>query len=211
MPKARSYRLLCPIARALDRIGDRWALLILRDLHAGPARFGELDRGLPGLATNLLTTRLETMVADGLIERRTAGKAIVYALTAAGERTAPLLFELAMWGAQWPPPTDPRAPGNLRTVVVTLSEILRRAATSDDALDLELVVDEERFGIVVGGGNVSVRYGARPEAPDAMRTQYEAFMAAGDGRLSPQEFLAKHVVVERGDGAAIEEFLRLLR
>ena len=67
MQKIRSYKLLCPIARGLDRIGDRWTLLILRDLHAGPARFSDLQRGLTGIAANLLADRLAKLVTDGLI------------------------------------------------------------------------------------------------------------------------------------------------
>ena len=59
MPKHRTYKLLCPIARALDKLGDRWTLLILRDLHAGPARFGDIAQGLPGLASNLLAAVFE--------------------------------------------------------------------------------------------------------------------------------------------------------
>ena len=67
MTKRRHYRLLCPIARALDVLGDRWTLLILRDLHAGPARFQELHEGL-GIATNLLSSRLAKLSESGMIE-----------------------------------------------------------------------------------------------------------------------------------------------
>ena len=67
MSKKRNYRLLCPIARALDVLGDRWTLLILRDLQAGPARFQELETGL-GLATNLLSSRLAELVDTGLVK-----------------------------------------------------------------------------------------------------------------------------------------------
>ena len=70
MTRNRSYHFNCPIARALDRIGDRWTLLILRDLYAGPARFLELQRGLTGIATNLLTDRLTKLMADELVELR---------------------------------------------------------------------------------------------------------------------------------------------
>ena len=66
MTAKRRYRLLCPIARALDAVGDRWALLILRDLHAGPARYQELNEGL-GIATNLLSTRLAELTDAGLL------------------------------------------------------------------------------------------------------------------------------------------------
>ena len=68
MTAKRHYNLLCPIARALDAVGDRWTLLILRDLHAGPARYQELHEGL-GIATNLLSTRLTELTNDGLIRQ----------------------------------------------------------------------------------------------------------------------------------------------
>ena len=66
MTRKRPYQLLCPIAQALDVVGDRWTLLILRDLHAGPARFQQLQEGL-GIATNLLTTRLAELTESGMI------------------------------------------------------------------------------------------------------------------------------------------------
>ena len=92
---ARRYRLLCPIARALDRVGDRWTLILLRDLHAGPARFSDLQT-LPGIASNLLTNRLRQLEEDGLIRRRTGEYGTtLYELTALGEETANLLFKLA--------------------------------------------------------------------------------------------------------------------
>ena len=66
MSTRRGYDLVCPIARALDRVGDRWTLLILRDLHAGPARFSDLETGL-GIASNLLSSRLRDLNDDGLV------------------------------------------------------------------------------------------------------------------------------------------------
>lgn len=80
MTAKRRYRLLRPIARALDAVGDRWALLIVRDLHAGPARFHDLETGL-GIATNLLSTRLTELTEAGLIEKSTAVGRGVYQLT----------------------------------------------------------------------------------------------------------------------------------
>lgn len=211
MPKLRTYKLLCPIARALDKLGDRWTLLIIRDLHAGPARFSDIALGLPGLASNLLATRLEALQADGLVLRRPAEHgAMVYELTTVGSRTGSILFELATFGAQWPPPDPIRKPGNLRTVVVTLEQALRRVATASDFLDLELVVDDEHFGIFVKGTSVSVTYGSQPQAPTAVRTDYESFMAAGDGRMSASEFSSNHIAVLRGDPAIAAALFALL-
>src|SRR5262249_60339384 len=100
-----------PIARALDLVGDRWALLVLRDLHAGPARFGELLDGLSGIASNLLASRLDEIVEGGLV-RKTLGPHQVrtYALTPLGGRTASVRYELAAFGSRLPPAPDRRAP-----------------------------------------------------------------------------------------------------
>ncbi|MEM9731621.1 MAG: helix-turn-helix domain-containing protein, partial [Myxococcota bacterium] len=171
MAKPKSYRLLCPIARALDRVGDRWTLLILRDLHASPARFGELQHGLVGLASNLLATRLEQLQRDGLIAREPHPEGgHVYVLTQDGEATAPLLFELAALGSKYPPPEQVRRPGNLRTVAVTLKEALRRVVSPEDRVHAVLRVDDESFTVEVRIGEVQVRYQSDEEAPLRLRT-----------------------------------------
>lgn len=206
MTRAKSYRLLCPIARALDRVGDRWSLLVLRDLHAGPARFSDLQRGLPGLASNLLSTRLEALVRDGLIERLPDG----YVLSADGEATAPLLFELAAFGSRFPHPAEVRRPGNLRTVAVSLKEALRRVVDKDMELEAELRVDGEAFRIDVRSGKVGVEYGANDEAPLSLETNYEALIAFGDGQLSATDFARDHLQVVRGGQRAARAFLRLM-
>ena len=81
----RSYNLLCPISRALDHIGDRWTLLILRDLHAGPARFKDLQTGLTGIASNLLSDRLHALEVSGLIQKTEGEFGVsLYSLTELG-------------------------------------------------------------------------------------------------------------------------------
>ena len=88
MVGTRRYKLLCPIARALDRVGDRWTLLILRDLHAGPARYTDLQSGLLGIASNLLTDRLRQLIDDGLVMKRDGDYGVaLYVLSERGTRT----------------------------------------------------------------------------------------------------------------------------
>ena len=125
MTATRRYRLLCPIARALDRVGDRWTLLILRDLHAGPARFSDLQTGLTGIAPNLLTDRLNQLTEDGLIERRDGEHGVsLYALTGLGEGTRDLLFELAMFGARFAADADPRRRWWFKTALYNYLRVL---------------------------------------------------------------------------------------
>ena len=197
MSKPRRYQLLCPIARALDRIGDRWTLLILRDLHAGPARFSDLQSGLGGIASNLLAGRLQQLLGDGLVRRRDAGfGATVYELTKTGANSADLLFELAMFGGQFPPDPEVRRPGNLRTVAVTLKAACRRVVKLETDLTAELVIDGEYFTLTARDGAVDVRSGA-PATPDAVfSAPYEPMIAAADGRLPMEQFMAEHMRIE---------------
>jgi DNA-binding HxlR family transcriptional regulator len=92
-----SYGQYCPISRALDVVGERWSLLILRDLFVGTTRFNDLARGLPGLSRSLLTKRLRQFERAGLVER--LGQQ--YLLTDAGRDLEGLLFGLAEWGSRW--------------------------------------------------------------------------------------------------------------
>ncbi len=97
-PRRRSYDEGCIAAHALDLIGDRWALLVARELMLGPRRFSELRSGLPGIAANVLTQRLEEMASAGLLLRQ--GR--LYDLTPAGQGLWPVLKALCLWGAAQP-------------------------------------------------------------------------------------------------------------
>jgi DNA-binding HxlR family transcriptional regulator len=92
----QTYAQYCPISRALDVLGERWNLLIVRDLLVGSTRFNEIARGLPGLSRGLLSRRLRQLEAAGVVERRDGG----YHLTEAGRELQPLLWGLAEWGAK---------------------------------------------------------------------------------------------------------------
>ena len=98
---SRSYEEGCIAAHALDLVGDRWALLIVRELMLGPRRFGALRRGLPGISANILTRRLTGLEDAGLLLRRTLpppADLAVYELTAAGLALWPVLRALCLWG-----------------------------------------------------------------------------------------------------------------
>ncbi|MDN5725245.1 MAG: helix-turn-helix transcriptional regulator [Propionibacteriales bacterium] len=99
----RSYGQFCGLARALDLIGDRWSMLIIRDLFSGPLRFGDLRAGLPGIPTNILTNRLHHLIDGGVVTRDAdpgTGRAVVrYRLTDHGAELTGPLSALGLWGA----------------------------------------------------------------------------------------------------------------
>jgi DNA-binding HxlR family transcriptional regulator len=101
MPPRRSYDQYCSAARALDVVGDRWTLLIVRELLAGPRRYTDLHADLPGVSTDVLASRLKDMERDGLATRRRLpppGAVYVYELTTRGRELLPVLQALGEWG-----------------------------------------------------------------------------------------------------------------
>ena len=107
---AKRYEQYCPMAHALGLVGDRWSLLVIRELMHGPKRYTDLADRLPGIGTNILATRLRDLEQHGLVERRTLpppAASKVYELTAYGQELRPMLRELALWGARsLGPPND---------------------------------------------------------------------------------------------------------
>ena len=208
MTAKRHYQLLCPIARALDVVGDRWALLILRDLHAGPARFHDLETGL-GMATNLLSTRLIELTEAGLIEKQKDAGRSAYQLTELGRHTDRILWELALFGSQLEPDPDPREPGNLRTIALPLRLILE-AVPNRPNLVARLLVDNDSFTIISTPETVRVNYADTTTEPDlVVRTDYHGFLDAGEGRISAEQFVREHLEIVDGAKNA-DAFLELM-
>ena len=94
------YGQYCPVAKAAEVLGERWTLLIVRDLMMGAHRFNDLERGLPGISRSLLSARLKHLEAEGLIERRASGAHGEYWLTALGQDLAPAVFALGDWAVR---------------------------------------------------------------------------------------------------------------
>jgi DNA-binding HxlR family transcriptional regulator len=197
MPRKRPYQLMCPIARALDAVGDRWALLILRDLHAGPARYQQLQEGL-GVATNLLATRLAELIESGMVQKQDADGHSAYALTDLGRQTDLLLWELSRFGTRLAPAPDPRPPGNRRAIALPLRLVLSAIQDRPD-LTVRLLMDDDTFTVVSTSERVEVEYGETATPVDlVVRIDYVGFLAVGEGRMSFQEFGAQHLEVVEG-------------
>ena len=104
MAARKSYGQFCGLARSLDRIGDRWTLLIVRELLLGNRTFRQLQEALPGLSPSLLTSRLSELTEDGLLARNDAprrSKKVTYGLTDAGRSLETVVLDLIRWGSRW--------------------------------------------------------------------------------------------------------------
>ncbi|TCD14425.1 winged helix-turn-helix transcriptional regulator [Oricola cellulosilytica] len=211
MAKSRSYKLLCPIARALDRIGDRWTLLILRDLHAGPARFTDLQRGLTSVAANLLTERLGKLVADGLVVKADGGHGTsVYELTDLGARTRDILFELALFGARFEPEGEVVAPGNLRTVTTTLGAAARRVVVPGMNFRVAFIVDGENMALNVENSVAQVLYGPCVDPDLIFSTTYADLIAVSEGEMTLDRFARKCGKLEVRTPGTEKQFQKLM-
>lgn len=209
--KTRSYNLLCPISRALDHVGDRWTLLILRDLHAGPARFKDLQTGLTGIASNLLSARLHALEVSGLIQKNEGKFGVsLYSLSELGERTGQLIFELARFGGRMPRPQKINKPGNLRTVAVSLGTACKKVVSPDHDFTATLLIDGEEFRMTAKNGDAKIRAGAAENPDVVMTTSYEPMMALADGEIEQSDFVSNHVNLEVHTPGKQAEFFDLL-
>ena len=178
----KSYEQICPMAAALDYVGDRWTILILRELLGGPARFQDLKDGLPGIATNLLSDRLRRLESDGIVRRLEGAGSGLYALTDSGEGIRTAIEELGMWGARMAHTVGSVAPPvhgrSIRAIAMAMQSILFRAcdALPDEVRVIELDIEGEQVEIVLGPRPAVT---ARPSmGPDArLRTTNEAVSA----------------------------------
>lgn len=137
---SRSYGQFCALARSLDVVGDRWTLLIVRELLPGAMRYGELKTSLAGIATNLLAERLRTMEANGIVERRLDDTGVVYGLTPWGAALREPMEALGRWGV--PLLATGRGEDAFRPRWLTLAlPALLRGVTATPAVELGIETD----------------------------------------------------------------------
>jgi DNA-binding HxlR family transcriptional regulator len=163
-PKRHPYDQWSPDARALDLVGDKWTLLIIRDLAGGPRRFVELQRVLPGISTEQLRSRLNRMVADGLLTRqryREVPPRVDYELTERSRELMPVIGALARWGYDWTW-SAPR-PGedvNVGAVFRLAPGLIETPAGMDGSVDLivegEGETPERRYRLTASRGGVEI-------------------------------------------------------
>ena len=207
MSKKRLFDDPCGIARALNAVGERWALLVVRELVFGPKRYSDLHRGLPQMSQNVLAQRLRELEADGLVRRRRLGppaSAAVYELTERGQELEPVLRALAHWGSRAPLPEDGAAELSVDALLFALRATFDPALAGELSLRCQLDVAGDRFRITVAGGRLELDRGEHAE-PDAWLTVPEA------ATLRDLVFAgaALHDAVERADTEVAGDTARL--
>jgi DNA-binding HxlR family transcriptional regulator len=164
----RSYNDPCGIARALNLVGERWALLVVRELLLGPKRFVDLHRGLPTVSQNVLSQRLRELERDGVLRRRRLGPPVgawVYELTEWGRELEPVLLQLGRWGLR--ADTASTSGPSADSTVLALRDRFVPEAAGDLRGDYELRLGDDSFRVRVGDGRVEFVRGAA-DSPDAV-------------------------------------------
>jgi DNA-binding HxlR family transcriptional regulator len=212
MPTNRSYGDACTIARALDVVGERWALLVVRELLLGPRRFTDVRRGLPGASTNLVADRLRELEAHDVVQRRqlpAPAASWVYELTPRGQKLEAVLDALGGWGGDLPRPPEPFA---LSATSVLL--YLRGAGRLEGAATyrIELRTDPRTAADVwtvrAQAGRLQVTQGGPDHADAGLRTDPHTLNDLLSGATTIDALTDDEV---RGDRAVLRRLLHSVR
>ncbi len=210
MSTKRTYQEACGIPRALDRVGERWSLLITRELMLGPKRFTDLRTGLPHVGPDVLSQRLRDLEEAGVLERRRLpppAASQVYELTDWGRELEPILIALGRWGAR--APAAPEGCGMSRDAhILSLMTLFDPELAHGFETALELRLGEERFRAVVAGDLTLER--GQVDQPDAVvTTDHETLLALAHRRVALDDAEAAGDVSVEGDREAVARFFGL--
>ncbi|MEU8587570.1 helix-turn-helix domain-containing protein [Streptomyces sp. NPDC048664] len=206
MSPRRSYDQHCSTARALDAVGDRWTLLIVRELLAGPRRYTDLHADLPGVSTDVLASRLKDMERDGIATRRRLpppAAASVYELTPRGRDLLPVLQALGGWGAAVPAERSPTDAVRAHWLALPLLRLIEGNAGRGQQGLVEVRLDEGVFHLWVGAGEgAAYGDGAAPREPDLrLDLDMDTCARLGGGDLTLDQAVLDGMVVMAGEGA----------
>lgn len=204
----RRYHQFCGVAKALDVVGERWTLLLVRDLLLGGRRFSDLLAAMPGLTPNLLSRRLKQMQADGLVEQRRLPPphaSTVYELTELGRELEPVVLALGRFGARWL--TQPSHEDRIdpRWAMVSLK---RRYLGSARPWCVALHVGELSFTVRIGDERAHVSDGAPSEPDLVLRGALPGFAALLARGQSARELVAAGMLEREGPARALADFAR---
>ncbi|KQR12125.1 helix-turn-helix domain-containing protein [Cellulomonas sp. Leaf334] len=203
---ARDYGQYCGITQALELVGERWALLIVRDLLVGPRRYGELAAGLPRIPSNILAARLKQLQEAGVIRRAPRSRVIIYELTPYGRELEPVVLALGAWGFK--AMGDPRDEQIITPDAMTMT--LRTAFRPHVAADLPATAYAARLGptdllIRVDGSTLDVTRGDGPV--DLAFVTGPEIRRLLSGELTPDRAIATGAVeVLHGPGELLDRF-----
>ncbi|MEU4441764.1 winged helix-turn-helix transcriptional regulator [Actinosynnema sp. NPDC050801] len=211
----RTYNQYCATARTLDLVGERWTLLLVRELLTGPKRFGDLQKSLRGMGTGLLAARMKHLEREGLAHKVTLpppARTPAYALTEAGRELGPAVLALARWGTRW-------AMGGRRAdeafhpgwAVLAMEAFFDADAATGVRAVYEFRVGDEVFHVRVDDGTVDAGHGPAQQPDAVVATDEDVFADLADGRSSLADKIASGAATVSGDRDALHRLGTLFR
>jgi DNA-binding HxlR family transcriptional regulator len=208
----RTYDQFCPAARALDIVGERWTLLVVRELLFGPKRYTDLLAGLPGIGPDILAARLKTLEAHGIVERRRLrppAASTVYELTERGRGLGPVMRELFRWGLHLLVPREhDRVKASWVLGVMQASFRPQLALGLDETYAFQ--IDDEELYAHVKDGNADFHEGPAAQPTVAIVTDFTTFIAMATRRLSLRDAVARGLAQVTGDIEAADRCFAIL-
>ncbi|MEV6647271.1 helix-turn-helix domain-containing protein [Amycolatopsis sp. NPDC051371] len=214
--RTRTYGQYCGLARAMELVGERWALLIVRDLVLGPKRYDELQAGLPKIPPSILSARLNEMEESGVIRRRVRADldaGLVYELTQYGSELDQILLNLGLWGARSLSRPGPDDVFTLDAAILSLFTTFQSDAAAGVQITFEIQYHNTMtLHAMVDDGSLKVSEGRYHEADLVIRAAHgAALLDVIGGQFTPAEALASGSLSVEGDLADLDVFTRLFR
>lgn len=209
----RTYEQYCALAKALDVVGERWTLLIVRELFAGPQRFSDLLQTLPGIGNGLLATRLREMQESGLIEVTELlppAPARVYQLTAQGRQLDEAVTALGRWGADLLAAPGAMLHEHPLWVLQTLAASTRRSQGDSPSLNVDIELDGQRHHLRIRSGRAMAGRGPHHEPQACITTTSETLYQLSKGQRSMAEALAEGQLEMSGKQEVAVQALQIL-
>jgi DNA-binding HxlR family transcriptional regulator len=186
VPPTRTYGDPCGVARSLDVVGERWALLVVRELLLGPKRFADLRAGLPAMSPNVLSQRLRELEGHGIVQRRELGPPLrvhLYELTPWGRELEPVMLHLGRWGTRAPEPEGGQL--SVDSMLLSIKAAHSAGAAGPDGEVYEIRVDGQSFTAAVHGPALDVHRSGfdGPRAAATLEVDADALRAIVSGRM----------------------------
>ncbi|WP_426265003.1 winged helix-turn-helix transcriptional regulator [Sphingomonas sp. PWP1-2] len=207
----RWYDDACGTALALEFVGERWSLLVIRELLLGPRRFGEIRSGLPGLSANVLTQRLQGLEAAGVLTRETLpppANVKVYALTPWGYEAEPIVMALGRWALR-SPAHDPSLPFSRVALMLALRMMFDPAKAEGFAARIGFSLGSERYVAAIGDGGLTLARDGIAQADAVLAGEPNAFLPALFGTTPLAQLIAAGRLAVSGDVALAAHFCTL--
>jgi DNA-binding HxlR family transcriptional regulator len=210
-PARRRYEDACGAAHALDLLGERWALLVMRELMLGPQRFSDLRAGLPGISANVLTQRLEGLETIGVVTRKKLpppASTQVYELTAWGYEAEPIFQALGRWGAR-SPHHDPTLPFSAASLILSLRTMFDPARAGRIDAWVGIKAGAESILVRIADGKLDFARGELTDADLILEGEPPAIAAAIYGGVPIDALVAQGALKVTGDRRFAETFVGL--